>query len=226
MIAATAIQRFVYKLRSSRWSLTENSKSDTSTSAFWTGKWLQWDGTRYRNLLEIPLQDHRTRMLRRFRPRPRPSLCHASPPVIAIPHVDNASSVLLSGFVLGTLKLPSFLIHNLLYLVCRQSGHPIYSDEAIQASKEACLAICSPLLVIAGWLFLALVVGPIVASPQITSFDEGLNLPMQLLQPVCLKNNDTLNDTQQNRASRPCCKYRRVYFSHCERSDCSTRGNV
>jgi 1,3-beta-glucan synthase len=45
-------------------------------------------------------------------------------------------------------------------------------------------------------VFLALVVGPIVASPQITSSTKSLNLPMQLLQPVGLKNNDTLNDTQ------------------------------
>jgi 1,3-beta-glucan synthase len=45
-------------------------------------------------------------------------------------------------------------------------------------------------------VFLALIVGPIVASPQITSGTKNLNVPMQLLQPVGLINNDTLNDTQ------------------------------
>jgi 1,3-beta-glucan synthase len=45
-------------------------------------------------------------------------------------------------------------------------------------------------------LFLALVVGPIVASSQITNATASLNVPMQLLQPVGLKNNDTRNETQ------------------------------
>jgi 1,3-beta-glucan synthase len=45
-------------------------------------------------------------------------------------------------------------------------------------------------------VFLALIIGPIVASPIITSSTKSLSVPMQLLQPVGLKNNDTLNDTQ------------------------------
>jgi len=45
-------------------------------------------------------------------------------------------------------------------------------------------------------LFLALIVGPIVASSQITNATASLNVPLQLLQPVGLKNNDTQNDTQ------------------------------
>jgi 1,3-beta-glucan synthase len=49
-------------------------------------------------------------------------------------------------------------------------------------------------------LFLALVAGPIIASPEITKSTKNLSVPLQLLQPVGLDNNDTRGTTQTGTA--------------------------
>lgn len=45
-------------------------------------------------------------------------------------------------------------------------------------------------------VFLALIVGPIVASPTITKSTKSLKVPMDLLQPVGQNNNDTRGTNQ------------------------------
>jgi 1,3-beta-glucan synthase len=49
-------------------------------------------------------------------------------------------------------------------------------------------------------VFLALIIGPIVASSEITKSISGLKLPLQLLQPVGLNNNDTQGYNQTGTA--------------------------
>jgi 1,3-beta-glucan synthase len=45
-------------------------------------------------------------------------------------------------------------------------------------------------------IFLALIAGPIIASPEITKATKSLSIPQYLLQPVGLDNNDTQGTTQ------------------------------
>jgi 1,3-beta-glucan synthase len=45
-------------------------------------------------------------------------------------------------------------------------------------------------------VFLALIAGPIIASPQITKATSSLKVPLYLLQPVGLDNNDTTGTNQ------------------------------
>jgi len=73
-------------------------------------------------------------------------------------------------------------------------------------------------------VFLALV-GPYRCFTTNHQFDEESELAMQLLQPVGLKNNDSLNDTQTGTgAPGRAASTGRVYFSHWRKSDCSREG--
>ena len=116
-------------------------------------------------------------------------------PVIAIPHVDKAHSVMLFWLRPRYVEFSSFLLHTLLTWYSRQIRPPIYSMKQSKLRKRRVwrYAVLYFVMLV---VFLALIVGPIVASPQINSGTKNLGVPMQLLQPVGLKNNDTLNDTQ------------------------------
>jgi len=177
MIAAMAVQRFIYKLIIAL-ALTREFKSDTSNIAFWTGKWysMGWHS------VSQPAREFLCKITELGMFAGDFVLGHVilfvMLPVIAIPHVDKAHSVMLFWL------RPS-----------RQIRPPIYSMKQSKLRKRRVwryAVLYFALLV----LFLALVVGPIVASSQITNATASLNVPMQLLQPVGLKNNDTRNETQ------------------------------
>jgi 1,3-beta-glucan synthase len=177
MIAAMAVQRFIYKLIIAL-ALTREFKSDTSNIAFWTGKWysMGWHS------VSQPAREFLCKITELGMFAGDFVLGHVilfvMLPVIAIPHVDKAHSVMLFWL------RPS-----------RQIRPPIYSMKQSKLRKRRVwryAVLYFAMLV----LFLALVVGPIVASSQITNATASLNVPMQLLQPVGLKNNDTRNETQ------------------------------
>jgi 1,3-beta-glucan synthase len=94
MIAATAIQRFVYKLIISL-ALTREFKSDTSNIAFWTGKWysMGWHS------VSQPAREFLCKITELGMFAGDFVLGHVilfvMLPVIAIPHVDKAHSVML-----------------------------------------------------------------------------------------------------------------------------------
>jgi len=177
MIASAAIQRFIYKLIISL-ALTREFKSDTSNIAFWTGKWysMGWHS------MSQPAREFLCKITELGMFAGDFVLGHVllfvMLPVIAIPHVDKAHSVMLFWL------RPS-----------RQIRPPIYSMKQSKLRKRRVwrYAVLYFVMLV---VFLALIVGPIVASPQITSGTKSLNVPMYLLQPVGLKNNDTQNDTQ------------------------------
>lgn len=99
-------------------------------------------------------------------------------PVIAIPHVDKAHSVMLFWL------RPS-----------RQIRPPIYSMKQSKLRKRRVwrYAILYFILLV---LFLALLVGPIVAGSKIVSANLTDKIPLELYQPVGLNNNDTRNRTE------------------------------
>jgi 1,3-beta-glucan synthase len=177
MIAAMAIQRFVYKLIIAL-ALTREFKTDTSNIAFWTGKWysMGWHS------VSQPAREFLCKITELGMFAGDFVLGHVilfvMLPVIAIPHVDKAHSVMLFWL------RPS-----------RQIRPPIYSMKQSKLRKRRVwrYAILYFVMLV---VFVALIAGPIVASSQITSATSSLSVPMQLLQPVGLKNNDTLNDTQ------------------------------
>jgi 1,3-beta-glucan synthase len=113
MIAATAIQRFVYKLIIAL-ALTREFKSDTSNIAFWTGKWysMGWHS------MSQPAREFLCKITELGMFAGDFVLGHVllfvMLPVIAIPHVDKAHSVLLFWLRPRYVELSSFLIHNLL----------------------------------------------------------------------------------------------------------------
>jgi 1,3-beta-glucan synthase len=94
MIAATAIQRFVYKLIISL-ALTREFKSDTSNIAFWTGKWysMGWHS------VSQPAREFLCKITELGMFAGDFVLGHVilfvMLPIIAIPHVDKAHSVML-----------------------------------------------------------------------------------------------------------------------------------
>jgi len=184
MIAAAAIQRFIYKLIISL-TLTREFKSDTSNIAFWTGKWysMGWHS------VSQPAREFLCKITELGMFAGDFVLGHIllfiMLPVIAIPHVDKAHSVMLFWL------RPS-----------RQIRPPIYSMKQSKLRKRRVwrYAILYFVLLV---LFLALLVGPIVAGSKIVSASLTDKIPMELYQPVGLNNNDTrgTNETGTGAAS-------------------------
>ncbi|KAM3088935.1 1,3-beta-D-glucan synthase [Clarireedia jacksonii] len=177
MIAAAAIQRFIYKLIVCL-ALTRELKTDTSNIAFWTGKWysMGWHS---------------------FTQPGREFLCKITElgmfagdfvlghlilfimlPVIAIPQVDKIHSVMLFWL------RPS-----------RQIRPPIYSMKQSKLRKRRVwrYAVLYFVMLI---VFLALLVGPLVAGKMILTDSLINSIPMKLMQPIHQNNNDTLNRTE------------------------------
>ncbi|KAE8450035.1 hypothetical protein EG329_007174 [Mollisiaceae sp. DMI_Dod_QoI] len=176
MIAATAIQRFIYKLIIAL-ALTREFKSDTSNIAFWTGKWysMGWHS------MSQPAREFLCKITELGMFAGDFVLGHVllfiMLPVIAIPHVDKAHSVMLFWL------RPS-----------RQIRPPIYSMKQSKLRKRRVFryaALYFVMLVVA----LALLVGPIVAGSQIISGTSSLtktpSSTYYLVQPIGLNNNDT-----------------------------------
>jgi len=177
MIAAAAIQRFVYKLIISL-ALTREFKTDTSNIAFWTGKWysMGWHS------MSQPAREFLCKITELGMFAGDFVLGHVllflMLPIIAIPHVDKAHSVMLFWL------RPS-----------RQIRPPIYSMKQSKLRKRRVwrYAILYFTLLI---LFVALLVGPIVAGSKIVSASLVSDIPLNLYQPVGLHNNDTRNRTE------------------------------
>jgi len=181
MIAATAIQRFVYKLIISL-ALTREFKSDTSNIAFWTGKWysMGWHS------ISQPAREFLCKITELGMFAGDFVLGHVllfiMLPVIAIPQVDKAHSVMLFWL------RPS-----------RQIRPPIYSMKQSKLRKRRVwrYAILYFVMLI---VFLALLVGPIVAATQISSLTSHTTIPLDLLQPTHQNNNDTRGTTETGTA--------------------------
>ncbi|POS83510.1 putative 1 [Erysiphe pulchra] len=185
MIAATAIQRFIYKLIIGL-ALTREFKSDTSNIAFWTGKWysMGWHS------ISQPAREFLCKITELGMFAGDFVLGHTllflMLPVILIPHVDKAHSVMLFWL------RPS-----------RQIRPPIYSMKQSKLRKRRVwrYAVLYFLMLI---MFLALLVGPIVAGSIIldgtSSLTSDPSKTMFLFQPVGLNNNDTNGTTETGTA--------------------------
>jgi 1,3-beta-glucan synthase len=181
MIAATAIQRFIYKLIIGL-ALTREFKNDTSNIAFWTGKWysMGW------HTMSQPAREFLCKITELGMFAGDFVLGHIllflMLPVIAIPHVDKAHSVMLFWL------RPS-----------RQIRPPIYSMKQSKLRKRRVFRYAA-LYFIMFVVALALLVGPIVAGAQILSgtksFTDNPKSIQYLYQPVGLNNNDTKNRTE------------------------------
>ncbi|KAI9670085.1 MAG: 1,3-beta-D-glucan synthase [Trizodia sp. TS-e1964] len=170
MIAATAIQRFIYKLIISL-ALTREFKADSSNIAWWTGKWyaMGW------HTVSQPGREFLCKItelgmfaadfiLGHF-------LLFVMLPVLAIPFVDKFHSVQLFWL------RPS-----------RQIRPPIYSLKQSKLRKRRVIryAILYFVMLV---VFIALVVGPVMAGKFLKSLPS---IPLNLLQPTGQDNNDTL----------------------------------
>ncbi|KAL3426160.1 1,3-beta-glucan synthase component FKS1 [Phlyctema vagabunda] len=174
MIASAAIQRFVYKLIISL-ALTREMKTDTSNIAFWTGKWysMGWHS------LSQPAREFLCKITELGMFAGDFVLGHlllfAMLPVIAIPKVDKVHSMMLFWL------RPS-----------RQIRPPIYSMKQSKLRKRRVLryAILYFIMLI---VFLALLVAPILVGKKLLSDSLIKSIPLDLMQPHGLNNNDTRN---------------------------------
>ncbi|KAF3047491.1 1,3-beta-D-glucan synthase [Didymella heteroderae] len=169
MIAVVAIQRFIFKLIITL-TLTREFKADTSNIAWWTGKWytMGW------HTLSQPGREFLCKITELGFFAADFILGHVllffMLPILLIPYADKFHSVMLFWL------RPS-----------RQIRPPIYSLKQTKLRKRRVVryAILYFVLLV---VFLALIVGPIVAGKQIKL---SVDLPMELLQPTGYSNNDT-----------------------------------
>ncbi|KAH8595173.1 1,3-beta-glucan synthase component-domain-containing protein [Bisporella sp. PMI_857] len=188
MIASCAIQRFVYKLIIGL-ALTREFKSDSSNIAFWTGKWysMGWHS------ISQPAREFLCKITELGMFAGDFVLGHVllflMLPVIVIPQVDKAHSVLLFWL------RPS-----------RQIRPPIYSLKQSKLRKRRVwrYAVLYFVLLV---VFLALIVGPLVAGKKILTDSLIQDIPMALFQPTKWTNNDTSNrnasSSSTSRTTRP-----------------------
>ncbi|KAF2747516.1 glycosyltransferase family 48 protein [Sporormia fimetaria CBS 119925] len=169
MIAVVALQRFFFKLIISL-ALTREFKADTSNIAWWTGKWytMGW------HTISQPGREFLCKITELGMFAADFILGHVilfiMLPILLIPYVDKFHSVMLFWL------RPS-----------RQIRPPIYSLKQTKLRKRRVIryAILYFLILV---VFVALIAGPIVAS-RFLKLD--FSIPMELLQPVGLNNNDT-----------------------------------
>ncbi|KAF2011689.1 glycosyltransferase family 48 protein [Aaosphaeria arxii CBS 175.79] len=169
MIAVVAIQRFFFKLLISL-ALTREFKADTSNIAWWTGKWytMGW------HTISQPGREFLCKITELGMFAADFILGHfilfVMLPVLLIPYVDKFHSVMLFWL------RPS-----------RQIRPPIYSLKQTKLRKRRVIRYAILYFVILV-VFVALIAGPIVGGKYIKL---NFNIPMELLQPTGLKNNDT-----------------------------------
>jgi 1,3-beta-glucan synthase len=169
MIAVIALQRFIFKLIISL-ALTREFKQDSSNIAWWTGKWyaMGWHS------ISQPGREFLCKITELGMFAADFILGHIllfiMLPALCLPFVDKFHSVMLFWL------RPS-----------RQIRPPIYSLKQSKLRRRRVIryAILYFIMLI---VFICLVAGPIVAS----RFINGLpSIPMDLLQPTGLNNNDT-----------------------------------
>lgn len=175
MIAVVAIQRFFFKLIISL-ALTREFKSDTSNIAWWTGKWytMGWHTV--------------TQPGREF-------LCK-------ITELGMFAADFLLGHFLLFVMLPPLLVpyadkfHSVMLFWLRPSRQirpPIYSLKQTKLRRRRVIryAILYFFLLV---VFVAVLVGPVVAGKYVPS-SLMTSIPMDLVQPTGLNNNDTKEST-------------------------------
>ncbi|KAL8675402.1 MAG: hypothetical protein Q9168_000233 [Polycauliona sp. 1 TL-2023] len=170
MIAVVALQRFIYKLIVGL-ALTREFKGDGSNIAWWNGKWyaMGWHS------LSQPGREFLCKITELGMFAADFILGHVLLfimfPAICIPYIDKFHSVMLFWL------RPS-----------RQIRPPIYSIKQSKLRKRRVIRFATLYFVML-ILFVALLAGPlVVARLKITLPD----IPMQLMQPTGLNNNDTL----------------------------------
>ncbi|RDW56816.1 putative 1,3-beta-D-glucan synthase subunit [Coleophoma crateriformis] len=174
MIAATAIQRFIYKLLIAL-TLTREMKSDAANIAFWTGKWysMGWHS------ISQPGREFLCKITELGMFAGDFVLCHlilfAMLPIIVIPQVDKIHSTMLFWL------LPS-----------QQIRAQIYTTKQSKLRNRRVLRYAILYFVIFV-VFLALVIGPIFAGSTI--INVAPSIPFNLYQPTGQNNNDTGNAT-------------------------------
>ncbi|KAF2738311.1 hypothetical protein EJ04DRAFT_62231 [Polyplosphaeria fusca] len=182
MIAVTMIQRFFFKLIISL-ALTREFKADTANIAWWTGKWyaMGW------HTISQPGREFLCKITELGLFAADFLLGHVLLffmfPVLLIPYVDKFHSVMLFWL------RPS-----------RQIRPPIYSLKQTKLRKRRVIRYAILYFVILV-VFVALLAGPIVAGkylPKMTS------IPMDLLQPTGLNNNDTKTTPTGTCLNGPC----------------------
>ncbi|KAL1884149.1 hypothetical protein VTK73DRAFT_6818 [Phialemonium thermophilum] len=176
MIAVVSIQRFIFKLIISL-ALTREFKSDQANIAFWTGKWysMGWHS------MSQPAREFLCKITELSMFAADFILGHIllfmMLPVILIPQIDKLHSMMLFWL------RPS-----------RQIRPPIYSlkQSKLRRKRVFRYAIMYFLMLV---IFVALIVGPIVAGKKIpTSLTDKLS-STHLMQPVNQNNNDTIGRT-------------------------------
>ncbi|RDI84026.1 hypothetical protein Vi05172_g6061 [Venturia inaequalis] len=170
MITVLAIQRWIYKLIIGL-ALTREFKTDTANVAWWTGKWysMGWHSVSQPG---------------------REFLCK-------ITELGYFAGDFILGHILLFIMLPALLVpmidtvHSVMLFWLRPSRQirpPIYSLKQSKLRKRRVIRFAILYFVMLV-LFIALIVGPLVAGKYIT----GFTLPLQLAQPTGLNRNDTLS---------------------------------
>jgi 1,3-beta-glucan synthase len=185
MIAVVALQRFFFKLIITL-VLTREFKADTSNIAWWTGQWytMGW------HTITQPGREFLCKitelgmfaadfLLGHF-------LLFVMLPVIILPWADKFHSMMLFWLRPRYVKFsPS--PDTLLTCCSRQIRPPIYSLKQTKLRKRRVIryAILYFIILI---VFVALIAGPVVASKYLKL---DFKIPMNLIQPTGLNNNDT-----------------------------------
>ncbi|KAK3290767.1 glycosyltransferase family 48 protein [Chaetomium fimeti] len=182
MIAAIAMQRFVFKLIISL-TLTREFKTDQSNIAFWTGKWysMGWHS------MSQPAREYLCKITELCMFAGDFVLGHVIlflfAPVILIPQIDKLHSIMLFWL------RPS-----------RQIRPPIYSMKQTKLRRRRVVryAILYFVLLV---VFLALIVGPIVAGKYVPASLFEMLESTNLVQPTGLSNDDTRGKTETGTAA-------------------------
>ena len=187
MIVVVALQRFVFKLIITL-ALTREFKTDSANIAWWTGKWynMGWHS------LSQPGREFLCKitelgmfagdfLLGHF-------LLFVMLPVLVIPYVDKIHSVMLFWLRPRYVHQFHYMERLRLTFFSRQIRPPIYSLKQSKLRKRRVIryAILYFILFV---VFLALVVGPVVAVGPLSKLK--FTPPMNLIQPSGLNNNDT-----------------------------------
>ncbi|KAI9738197.1 MAG: 1,3-beta-D-glucan synthase [Cirrosporium novae-zelandiae] len=160
MIAVAAIQRFFYKLIISA-VLTREMKTDTANIAWWTGKWYSMGW----HTISQPGREF----------------------ICKITELGYFSADFVLGHIILFLMLPVLAIpyadkfHSVMLFWLRPRQTRLRRRRVIRYS-----ILYFTMFIV----FVALIVGPIVASKFLTL---NLSIPMELLQPTGIDNNDTSN---------------------------------
>ncbi|GME44344.1 putative glucan synthase protein [Neofusicoccum parvum] len=169
LIAMMAIQRWFYKLIVAL-ALTRELKTDTANIAWWTGKWytMGW------HTLSQPGREFLAKITELGYFAGDFCLGHLllflMLPVLCVPYIDKMHSIMLFWL------RPS-----------RQIRPPIYSLKQTKLRKRR-VTRYSILYFAMFAVFIALIVGPLVARKSLTSLPD---IPMDLVQPTGLNHNDT-----------------------------------